>query len=187
LPGIEREIAELDKQSGEPGFWDNPQAAQATMRHLGELRARVGAWQEIGRQADDLMGLAELAEDDPALASEIAAETESLASRLDDLELQSVLNGPHDAANAIMVIHSGEGGVDAQDWAEMLTRMYLRWGDRRGFEAELLDLAGPPGPAPEPAEVDAELRELIAADPYTHAAVVTEVAAREWQPILPAG
>jgi len=139
LPGIEREIAELERQSAQPGFWDDAQVAQATMRRLGELRARVGRWQELGRQADDLAALAELADDDPALTEEIATETADLTARLDELELQSVLSGPYDTSDAIMVVHSGEGGVDAQDWAEMLTRMYLRWAERRGFAAELLD------------------------------------------------
>ncbi len=73
------------------------------------------------------------------MMAEITSEAGSVSQRLDELELQLSLNGPHDRANAIMVVHSGEGGVDAQDFAAMLARMYLRWADRRGFRAELLD------------------------------------------------
>jgi peptide chain release factor 2 len=109
------------------------------MRRLGEVRARAGIWQDLRTAADELAGLAELADEDPKLSEEVAAETAKLAARLDELELQSVLSGPHDASNAILVVHSGEGGVDAQDFAEMISRMYLRWGERRGFKTELLD------------------------------------------------
>jgi len=109
------------------------------MRRLGELRSRVSTWQEVGDQIEDLSTLAALTEDDPDLAQEVATETATLVARLEDLELQTALSGPHDASDAILVVHSGEGGVDAQDFAEMLSRMYLRWADKRGFKAELLD------------------------------------------------
>ncbi len=113
--------------------------AQNVMRRLGELKARIEEWQSLKSTTDDLLALAELAEDDPALISEIASETESVARRLDEMELTLALNGPHDAKNAILIVHSSEGGVDAQDFAAMLARMYLRWAERRGFKAELLD------------------------------------------------
>ncbi len=139
LPGHEREIEDLERQSGDAGFWQDAQAAQLAMRRLGDLRGRVGEWQDLGRTVDDLITLVELAEHDPDLAAEVAAEVASLACRVDDLELQLALSGPHDASDAILVVHSGEGGVDAQDFAEMLTRMYLRWADRQGLKADLLD------------------------------------------------
>ena len=139
MPGYEREIADLEARSGEPGFWDDPQSAQREMRRLGELKARVGTWQEIGQQAEDLTGLVELVDDDAELAAEVERDAAGLAQRLDEMELSLALNGPYDGHDAILVVHSGEGGVDAQDWAAMLSRMYLRWADRRGFQAELLD------------------------------------------------
>jgi peptide chain release factor 2 len=113
--------------------------AQSVMRRIGELRARTESWQDLSRSIADLLSLAELAEGDDAMIAEIAAETEMVLHRLDDLELQLALTGPHDRNNAILVVHSSEGGVDAQDFADMLARMYLRWADRRGFRAELLD------------------------------------------------
>src|SRR5688500_5321585 len=109
------------------------------MRRLGELKARVGAWNEAQQQAEDLLGLSELADGDPDLAAEVEREADVLGERLAQMELELTLSGPYDGRDAILVVHSGEGGVDAQDWASMLTRMYLRWADRRGFQAELLD------------------------------------------------
>ena len=109
------------------------------MRRLGELRGRVAEWLALGRAVDDLVTLLDLSADDPGLAAEVESEGAELCTRLDDLELQLALNGPHDSSDAILVVHSGEGGVDAQDFAEMLTRMYLRWADRQGLKAELLD------------------------------------------------
>ena len=139
LPTIERQVTELEAQSAEPDFWDDARAAQATMRSLGDLRNRVSGWRELSATAEELAGLAALAADDPELAAEVEAETERLTARVDQLELDSTLSGPYDASDAILVVHSGEGGVDAQDWAQMLTRMYVRWAERRGLKAEIID------------------------------------------------
>lgn len=109
------------------------------MRRIGELRSRIETWRSIKQQSEDLAALADLAEGDDALLDEIATETDSLFSKLDELELELALSGPHDNANAIMVIHSGEGGVDAQDWSEMLVRMYVKWAEKKGITAEVLD------------------------------------------------
>ncbi len=109
------------------------------MRRLGELKSRLDSWQELQRRIDDVIVLAEIAEDEPDLLAEMADERDAIAQRIDELELQLALNGPHDAADAIVVVHSGEGGVDAQDFAAMLTRMYLRWAERHDYKAELLD------------------------------------------------
>ncbi len=139
MPGAEKQIEDLEGQSAEPGFWDDPRAAQGVMRRLGELRAQVADWRRLTHSADDLTGLAELAGDDPDLDQEIATETAALCAEVDRLELAAALSGPYDASDAIMVVHSGEGGIDAQDFASMLARMYVRWAERRGLKAELLD------------------------------------------------
>jgi peptide chain release factor 2 len=109
------------------------------MRRLGELRARAGDWRGAIGQVDDLLDLAALSDGDADLTEQIRGETDALAEKVDSLELASALSGPHDSADAILVIHAGEGGVDAQDFADMLSRMYLRWADRRGLKAEILD------------------------------------------------
>jgi peptide chain release factor 2 len=113
--------------------------AQAAMRKIGELRARIESWRTLKVASDDLAALTEIAGDDDALLSEIAAESDRISAALDRLEFSLTLSGAHDRSNAIMVIHSGEGGVDAQDWAEMLVRMYVKWAERKGFTAEVLD------------------------------------------------
>jgi peptide chain release factor 2 len=139
LATVEREIAALEAKSAEPGFWDDARAAQAQMRRLGELRNEAGGWQRLTAQVDDLAVLEELAAEDDELAAELTRETARLKSEVDQFELDSTLSGPYDGSDAILVVHSGEGGVDAQDWAEMLSRMYVRWAERRGLKAEVLD------------------------------------------------
>ncbi|MDP8907820.1 MAG: peptide chain release factor 2, partial [Chloroflexota bacterium] len=134
-----REVDDLEQRSSDPTYWDDPNAAQREMRRLGELKSRLDSWQELQRRIDDVIVLAEIAEDEPDLLAEMADERDAIAQRIDELELQLALNGPHDAADAIVVVHSGEGGVDAQDFAAMLTRMYLRWAERHDYKAELLD------------------------------------------------
>ena len=139
MAAVEREIEELERRSGEAGFWDDPRAAQGVMRRLGELRAQAADWRRLRNATDDLIDLAELAADDPELEAELSGEATRLAAEVDALELSSALNGRYDGSDAILVVHSGEGGVDAQDFASMLARMYVRWAERRGLKAELLD------------------------------------------------
>ncbi len=109
------------------------------MRRLGELKSQIDTWNTITQSSEDLSVLLEMAASEPELLEEIEQELGTIRDRIDTLELRSALDGPHDASNALLVIHSGEGGIDAQDWASMLARMYLRWGDRRGFKTDLLD------------------------------------------------
>lgn len=109
------------------------------MRRLGELKSRVDGFNATHTAANDYLDMIELAADEPEILDEIEPERDVLVDAVDKLELESALDGPHDRANAILVIHSGEGGVDAQDWASMLSRMYLRWADKRGLKADLLD------------------------------------------------
>jgi peptide chain release factor 2 len=139
LPAVEQEILTLEAQSAEEGFWDDARAAQNLMKRLGELRNEVGTWRRLMNQLDDLEVMAELAEEDAELATEFAQESARLKDEVDQYELESTLSGPYDNSDAILVVHSGEGGIDAQDWAEMLARMYVRWAERRGLKAEILD------------------------------------------------
>lgn len=139
LPSYRLEIEDLERRSADPELWSDTASAQTLMRRLGDLKNRVGAWEEVLQTANDLAELAELSSDDPELNEEITRDADALKARIDELELSLALNGPYDDANAFIVVHSGEGGVDAQDWASMLTRMYLRWADRRRFSAQLID------------------------------------------------
>ena len=109
------------------------------MRHLGELRSRIQTWESLSTQIEDLTGLVELADDDSSLMAEVERDATVVSTTLDELELKLAMTGEYDDHDAILVVHSGEGGVDAQDFADMLTRMYLRWAERHGFKVELLD------------------------------------------------
>ncbi|MGN6031084.1 MAG: peptide chain release factor 2 [Thermomicrobiales bacterium] len=139
LANDQREFEDLERRSSDPGYWDNPDEAQLGMRRMGELRARLDTWRDLEKSSADLGDLLEMAVGDPEMMGEIEQERDALLAKLDTLELESALNGPHDRSNAILVVHSGEGGIDAQDWASMLARMYLRWGERKGFKVEMLD------------------------------------------------
>ncbi|MBX5445571.1 MAG: peptide chain release factor 2 [Sphaerobacter sp.] len=140
LPAKQREIEELEARSADPEFWNDGAGAQRVMRRLGALRNQVETWTELHQQAADLRELIDLAEADDDLRDEIAAEAKRVLRGVEELELNLLLSGPYDDHDAIMAIHAGTGGVDAQDWAEMLMRMYLRWASNRGFQTQVLDV-----------------------------------------------
>jgi peptide chain release factor 2 len=126
---------------GAPGFWDDPErAAKVSSQHARATR-RVEMFNTLARDADDLAGLVELAEDDPSLAGEIEAQIASVEARLAELEEQRLFSGRYDAGDALVTINAGAGGTDAQDWANMVLRMEMRWAERRGFKVELLELS----------------------------------------------
>lgn len=113
--------------------------AQNVMRRLGQLRGRVETFAGLDSQIDDLADLTLLADGDADLQAEIERDRKLVEEKLDALEIELAMSGPYDSHNAILVVHSGEGGIDAQDFAEMLARMYIRWADRRGYKVEILD------------------------------------------------
>jgi len=99
----------------------------------------VQQWRGLEKKTTDIAELISLAEEDTSLQAEIQSEIEAIASRLDELELEMAFSSEYDVRNAILAIHAGAGGTESQDWAEMLLRMYLRWAERRGYKAEILD------------------------------------------------
>ncbi len=109
------------------------------MRQATNLRSQVEGWEQMDQQATDLLELYELAADDDEMLAEIRRQTDELARQLDEMEIRLLLSGPYDDNDAILAVHAGTGGVDAQDWAEMLVRMYLRWAERRGLQTAVLD------------------------------------------------
>ncbi len=111
------------------------------MRDLAALREEVDRWRAYRQRLEDTAELLQLAveEDDQALLEEVAAEVDGLEAEMKRLEFKMLLSGPHDRADAILAIHAGAGGTDAQDWAQMLLRMYLRWAEAKGYKTELLD------------------------------------------------
>jgi peptide chain release factor 2 len=135
------ELEELEKKAGDPDIWGDPKAAQAIMRRLSALREQINSWQALERQVTDALELLELAEmeEDQETVAEIAQEVGDLTEAIDKRELSLALSGKHDAADAILAIHAGEGGTEAQDWVEMMLRMYLRWAERRGYKTTITD------------------------------------------------
>jgi len=109
------------------------------MRQLAEQEKVVNRWREVEKRAAEVAELISLG--DSSLEAEIQSEVDKLASRLDELELEAAFSGEYDARNAILSIHAGAGGTESQDWAQMLMRMYLRWAERRGYKAEILDIS----------------------------------------------
>jgi len=125
-----------------PSFWEDNRRAQELIRERSELQRAVTRVTELGKQAEDLGVLLELADEsgDDTLDAEIAEALARLRRELDEFELKVMLSGPHDAKPCVLSIHPGAGGTESQDWAQMLMRMYLRWCERNGFKAEVVDL-----------------------------------------------
>jgi peptide chain release factor 2 len=132
-------IAELEVEVSKPDLWDDQERAKKVNTELAQLTDDVAVVDDLDGAVSDLETLAELAreEGDESVEGEIAAGMEALASQLDTLELRSLFTGEHDDRDAICTVNSGAGGTDAQDWTDMLLRMYLRWAERRGFSTEI--------------------------------------------------
>lgn len=132
-------IVEIENKMGAADFWDNQEKAQETVGQLKSVKAIVAPMKELIASANDLQALVEMCEEDSSIESEVRAEVTSLEERLDDLELKSLLNGPFDASGAILTIHARDGGTDANDWADMMLRMYMQWASKNEYEVGLLD------------------------------------------------
>lgn len=127
----------MEKEAARPDLWDDPETAQRTMQRLADLREEVEPWLTLEQRVADALELAELGDED--LTEELVAEAEAIEQELDRLEFRVLLSGPYDRSDAILALHAGAGGIDAQDFAEMLLRMYLRWAESRGYRAEVVD------------------------------------------------
>jgi peptide chain release factor 2 len=138
-PAKRARIAELEQLASASDLWDDPQRAAALMQELTSLRDKLERWEVMQRQLDDLAELLEIAEDDPEFLEHLGKQIGELERALDQRELELMLDRPYADHNAVVTITAGAGGVDAQDWTEMLTRMYLRWAERRSFRADLVE------------------------------------------------
>ena len=134
-------LEELRALAAEPGLWDDVERARDVTTQLSQVEGDVQRYDALLERLDDLEVLDQLAteEDDDASASEVAAGIVAVNAELDRLEVVTMLGGEHDHEDAIVSIHAGEGGVDAMDWAQILQRMYVRWAEKRGFQAEVFD------------------------------------------------
>jgi peptide chain release factor 2 len=131
----------LDNQVAHLHFWESPERAREVTRARSEIIRVLEPWKKLIEEVEEVALLMELAEgeDDPETEREIPSRLKDLARSLQELEFRQALSGEYDAGNAIVTIHPGAGGTEAQDWAEMLLRMYLRWAERRRFKVEVLD------------------------------------------------
>jgi peptide chain release factor 2 len=135
-------IAELEEQMGAADFWHHQQAAQDVIGKVNALKRVTGAWQNLQEDCRDSLDFVELAledADDEGLVQDAKASLESIRTRLDQLELTQLLGDKYDDHNAIISIHPGAGGLESQDWAEMLLRMYTRYSEQQGYGVEMLD------------------------------------------------
>jgi len=125
-----------------PGFWDDQEAARTVIDESNEIKGWVEPWQELSDATDDLDAIVELLEieEDPDLKAEFTSGLGALSTGVETMEVRTMLQGEDDHREAIVNIHPGAGGLESQDWAEMLVRMYTRWAERRGFRVNMLDL-----------------------------------------------
>jgi len=142
LDGLKRRIDGLNNRSLREGFWDDQDAAKALLAERAGLEHTVDSFTRVEQEVNDMTELLELAvaEDDESVVTEVQQQLATVEKRLRDLELARMLSGPQDRSDAIISINPGAGGIDAQDWAEMLMRMYLRFCERKGFATEVVNL-----------------------------------------------
>jgi peptide chain release factor 2 len=124
---------------GRPGFWDDQQAAAKTSSEHSRASRKLETFTALNADVADLGELAEMAEEDDEMAAELEEQLASVESRLAELEEQRLFSGRYDAGDALVTVNAGAGGTDAQDWAEMVLRMLMRWAEKRGFGVELLE------------------------------------------------
>ena len=135
------EIAELERKAAEPSFWDDMENSQKVLQRTAQLKASVETYNKLQALYEDTLTLIELAEEagDESVYEEAAADTEQLQARMAEVRLTTLLTGEYDSKNAILTFHAGAGGTEAQDWAQMLYRMYTRWAERHGYAYKILD------------------------------------------------
>ncbi|MFA6534055.1 MAG: peptide chain release factor 2 [Patescibacteria group bacterium] len=143
LDKVKLEIAELEKQAGEPDFWQDQSRAKALGQELAGKQSQVGSWEKLQKEVSDLLEIASLDQADQGvnLREEVEVKLAELTKEFAALEFLVLFNGEYDQNNAVVAIHAGAGGVDAQDWAEMLLRMVSRYSEGQGFKVKILDIS----------------------------------------------
>lgn len=141
LKAMMSEIEQLENKATEPGFWDDMDKSQVILQRTSALKNKVEGYNTLVSKYDDAMALIELANEDEdlSLLEDAQSEVEAIKEELERQRLQTLLTGEYDSKNAILTFHAGSGGTEAQDWAEMLYRMYNRWAEKGGFKVKTLD------------------------------------------------
>lgn len=141
IPKIEEELASLEQETLKNNFWEDTQKANNILTKIKEKKGKVLAYRKLEKESQNLLELTELVqiEEDEELAKEILKSTKSFQKELEKFELATLLGGKYDKNNAILTLHPGAGGTEAQDWVEMLYRMYTRWANKNGYAIKELD------------------------------------------------
>lgn len=141
LTARKEEIGALEYEVSSQDFWNSPDKARVTMQKLSDLKKEYEQWQGLRTEAMELEELLEMLDKDPdaSLQEEAKTKIEQLEKNFSELEFSMMFSGPHDASNSVLSIHAGAGGTDAQDWAEMMLRMYFRYAEKKGWKVKLLD------------------------------------------------
>ena len=156
IPALEARIQDLEQVAAQPDFWDDQSKAQDTLQELSDYKASLGQLTGWQTHLDDTVAILELLQEDQdeALFQEAHDTATRLRQELDQWELQQLLSGPYDKRGAVLTINAGAGGTDAQDWAEMLLRMYTRWAERQGYQVHLVEMSEGVGEGHPPAGAD---------------------------------
>lgn len=141
IDSLKAEVEVLEKESAAPDFWDDMENSQKVMQKIGSLKAKVTGYESLRSDYEDALVMIELADEegDLSLLDDCAASVKDIETRVEDMTLSTLLSGEFDGKNALLTFHAGAGGTEAQDWAEMLFRMYNRWGERHGYKVSTLD------------------------------------------------
>ena len=138
---LEVESQELDQRTAEPGFWDNAEASQKVLQRSGAVKGKLESYRRLTSKYEDTLTLVELGlgEKDDSVYEEALQDTDDLEKAMEEMRLSTLLTGEYDARNAILTFHAGAGGTEAQDWAQMLYRMYTMYVEKKGFTYKVLD------------------------------------------------
>ena len=141
IDAARQELEQLHNKAAEPGFWDNMESSQKILQRTKSLETSIENDRKLFSQAEDISTMIEMygEENDEELLQEIKSELESFCLMIDKLTLSTLLTGEYDSSNAILNLHAGAGGTEAQDWTEMLLRMYVHWGEQHGYKVSVLD------------------------------------------------
>jgi len=141
VAGLTEKLSQINKTTEEDGFWDDHEKAQKLLKERKGIESKIDEYEELKREFEDIGVLIEMAqeEEDQSMVAEIQKAYEDYTKKSEELRIKTLLNGEYDGNNAIISIHAGSGGTDAQDWAEMLLRMYTRWSEAKRYKVKILD------------------------------------------------
>ncbi len=142
LDGIKIKLDELEMKTTEPSFWDDPEKSQAVLQQIGQYKNTIQGYEKLCANRDDVLTMIELAEEenDESMADEVNELAEKVKHDYEEMTLATLMTGEYDNSNALVSFHAGAGGTEAQDWVQMLLRMYTKWADSHSFKTEVLDI-----------------------------------------------